>query len=384
MAFSSADKGKGRAADAGTAAPPSDSDTAPLLPPSSPKPSTSSSATPRRSRLRHGRGPLIRDSDDEGSVGSEIGQHPTARSSSRRTTAPSASQMICTLLAIVFVVLLVAMACLHLWIGHVISEQGQHGDLEEMAQRGVLFAGPSAVRFVQGGSEDTAMVVEMDGMAGVDVRKALDWESKEKGGWLRRAEGRIARWGVRRMSTVSVGVGRAMLFDGHQDIEQADQLVVVEGLDTIRLPLSYPSFADPLPQMDSFTLRIPVSFPSPESLAKVAHKAWDDRAYRARVEVDDVLVSLGGAETTGLFGSLLRRIGGVNVGRIARQISGAGEFSHLLSFAFKAEPPIISARASWRFRPFLPRQPHVVQDLRDAHPFPPQHDRHRPLGRGQA
>lgn len=325
MAFSTADKGKGRAPDGSSVAPPSDSDTSPLLPPNSPKPSTSSSATPRRTRLRHGRGPLIRDSDDEGSVGSDQGHTLAARSSSRRSTAPSATQMLCTLLGVLFISLLLVMAVLHLWIGHVIAEQGKHGDLEEMAQRGVLFAGPSAVRFVDGGGKGTAMVVEMDGMAGVDVRRALDWEHKEKGGWLRRAEGRVARWGVRRMSTVSVAVGRALLFDGHQDIEHADELVRVEGLDTIRLPLSYPSMADPLPQMDPFTIRIPVSFPSPEVLSKVARQAWDDRVYRARIEVDDVLVTLGGADTTGLFGSLVRRVGGVTVGRIARKMTGEGE-----------------------------------------------------------
>lgn len=334
MAFSTADKGKGRAPE--SAGQPADSDTSPLLPRDSPKPSThTSSTTPqRKNRLRHGRGPLIRDSDDEGSIGSESSLRPRSRSNSllyvtRRGGAATTTQVLCTLLGVFFVTLLLALALLHLWIGHIISEQGNHGDLEEMAQRGVLFAGPSAVRFVDGGEDgSSAMVVELDGMAGVDVRKALDWESKDDGGWLRRAEGRIARWGVRQLGAASVGIERVMLFDAHEDIEDARQLVVIEDIAPIRLPLSYPSKANPLPRMEPFTLRVPISFPTPEALAEIAKKAWENRAYRARIEVEEVIVKLGGAEARGLLGTLVRKFGGVSAGaRISREVAGKGELS---------------------------------------------------------
>lgn len=333
MASTPVDKGKGRAHDTQL-----QHEAAPLLPPSSPKPSThASSSTPqRRNRLRHGRGPLIQDSeDDDASIASESStRRPRSRSASllyrRAGAATTTTRVLCTFLGIVLLSLLVALAVLHLWIGHVISEQGNHGDLEEMAQRGVLFAGPSAVRLGGGGGE-AAVVVELDGMAGVDVRKALDWESKDEGGWLRRAEGRIARWGARKLGSVSVAFDRAMLFDAHEEIDQARQLVVVQGVETIRLPLSYPSKADPLPQMHPFTLRIPVAFPTPEVLAEVARKAWDDHKYAARVELDDLHVTLGGAKTKGLFGSIVRRMGRVTVGPVAREIYGKGKHRSVAS-----------------------------------------------------
>ncbi|GAA5937774.1 uncharacterized protein JCM15063_002112 [Sporobolomyces koalae] len=280
-------KGKTRAP-----ADPNDLESAPLLSPSSPSPSNNH----RKSRFRDGRPDL--DADDEdlaGLVNSEeddglIRVVPAAPQRNRLSIA----SICCLFFAFLFVLSLVVAATLHLWVGHLLSEQAKHGSVDDMAQRGLLFVGPSSVKVspVEDGSESLALMLEVEGMAGIDARKALGWETKEDGKWLRRVENKLARWAVRKAHGVTVNVGRVELYEGTDALEPLNPLVVVEGMDALDLPLSYPTKAEPIPKMKAFTLRIPVTFPSPRDLVAYGQAVWDSREYSLDAVLPHLSVSL--------------------------------------------------------------------------------------------
>ncbi|GAA5999976.1 uncharacterized protein JCM10292_003563 [Rhodotorula paludigena] len=309
-----------------------DLETAPLLAASSDPPAATSSPARKPTRLRHGRGPLVRDdSDDDGepfppnssedddAVRFVAAPHPSLAARKRW----SFGSVLCLVFSIVFVALLVALAAVHLWVGHLLSEQARHGDAEAMAQRGLVWAGPSAVRVAANTAGD-GLVVELDGMAGIDVRKALDWEDKDDSkSWFRRQEGRIARWGVRKVRSVSVDVGQVALFDASAgSTAQTDPLVVVDSLDTLRLPLSYPSKREPLLTMHSFTLHVPLRFPAPHDLVDFGKAAWEAKSYRVRADVRDVVAQVGETGTRGVFGWVLRRMQATRVTGLERIVDG--------------------------------------------------------------
>ncbi|GAA5867183.1 hypothetical protein JCM1840_001513 [Sporobolomyces johnsonii] len=316
-------KGKGRASDSFARS--GDLETAPLLTPDS----SSTRSTPhRKSRLRHGRGPLVRDDSDDDeplssnfSDGDDLLRVLAANQVSQPRERLTFGSIACFFFAFLFVALLLSVAAMHLWIGHLISEQGKHGTAEEMAQRGLLWAGPSAVRMqvVEGG--EPLLMLEMDGMAGIDVRKALDWEAKEGGGWMRRMEGRVARWGIRKARSVAVSVAKVAIYDAGDD-DRSTPLVVVDGMETLRLPLSYPTKADPLPTMQPFTLHVPIFVPSPDALARFGSSAWENRQYRVQADVHDISVLVGEADAPGIFGTIMRRMGAVKISEVTRQMIG--------------------------------------------------------------
>ncbi|GAA5825481.1 hypothetical protein JCM11251_007004 [Rhodosporidiobolus azoricus] len=353
------DKGKAKVNGNGTATAfdsASDLERAPLLPADeASSPATSTTPTPtqaaKKTRLRHGRGPLVPDSDDEDSHGGstlrpnnvseddpEGGlryvQVVRPEQPARRWTWAS---VLCLVSSLIFCFALVLLAAVHLWVGHLMSEQAKHGTPEEMAQRGLLWEGPSAVRVQalegngEGGNEGGGLVMEVDGMAGVDVRKALDWEMRDNEGkglgrWMRRWEGRVARWGIAKAKTVAVQVGDIAIYDASllsaYDNDQVDPLIVVPSLSTLHLPLSYPSKSDPLPTLSAFTLRIPLSFPSPQSLASFAEKVWEVKTYSVRADIGTVGVTVGEEKTKGVAGWFLRKMGKINVSGLSRVQNG--------------------------------------------------------------
>ncbi|BGP09945.1 hypothetical protein JCM10049v2_005823 [Rhodotorula toruloides] len=317
-------KGKSRASDPFERS--NDLESAPLL--SSP----SSSGGKRKQRLRHGRGPLVReDSDADEPLPSNdsdeeeeqrvrlVSVHPAEHARARWTL----SSIACLIFGLVFCLALLALAVLHIWVGRLVSEQARHGTAEEMAQRGMVWAGPSAVR-VQASQGGEGLVVEVDGMAGIDVRKALDWEEKDEGGWVRRMEGRIARWGVKKAKSVTVEVGEVAIYDasGGEQSASSDPLVLVNSLDSLRLPLSYPTLSNPLPTMQPFTLHIPLSFPSPQHLADFAKAVYASKDYRVRAEIREVVAQVGEGKGRGPAGWVMRRIKKTKVTDLARVVEG--------------------------------------------------------------
>ena len=337
-----ASKGKARASDAFDRS--NELETAPLLAASTPDSTSSSSSKPagaaaKQGRLRHGRGPLVKDdSDDEGDLPTRnggVGHHhdddgdedgmrlvsvrrPSSTSHGRGWTVGS---VLCLLSGILFVTLLVVLAVLHLWVGRLLSEQTRHGDPQEMAERGLLWAGPSAVR-VRANEAGSGMLVELDAVAGIDVRRALDWERKDKGGWIRRAEGRIARWGVRKARSVSVNVGEVAIYDDCGGWDGEGPLIVVPSLETLTLPLSYPTEANPVPDMHPFTLHVPLDFPSPANLARFGQRVWDDKIYAVRAEIREVVAQVGAPHTRGVAGWFIRRMKATRVTGLARNVVG--------------------------------------------------------------
>ncbi|KPV78037.1 uncharacterized protein RHOBADRAFT_50558 [Rhodotorula graminis WP1] len=331
-------KGKARASDAFDRS--NDLETAPLLA-STP---SSSPAAAHQSRLRHGRGPLVNDdSDDErdrstanGTANHLGGNHdddddddddgmrlvsirrPSSSSHARGWTVGS---VLCLLSSILFVTLLVVLAVLHLWVGRLLSEQTRHGDPQQMAERGLLWAGPSAVR-VRANEAGAGILVELDAVAGIDVRRALDWERKDDGGWIRRAEGRMARWGVRKARSVSVNVGEVAIYDARDGFDSDQPLVVVPSLETLTLPLSYPTKANPVPDMHPFTLHVPLDFPSPADLARFGQAVWDAKTYAVRAEIREVVAHVGAPHTRGVAGWFLRRMKATRVTGLARVVGG--------------------------------------------------------------
>lgn len=365
-------KGKARAADAFESA--DQLERAPLLPQDDAPLSSDSPAhrAKKSSRLRHGRGPLVPDSDDEGGNASTPLNNDSEDSGTRYVVlAPPSSpghgrrwtwgSVLCTLTGVLLILFLFIMAALHLWVGHLLQEQASHGTADEMAQRGLLWEGPSAVRVQAlpsdgGDGGPGGVLVELDGMAGVDVRKALDWEDREgeKSGWRRRWEGRMARWGVRKAGEVAVSIGEIALYDASSSSfgdDHSEPLLVIPSLDTLRLPLSYPSLANPLPTLRSFTLHVPVTFPTPDALLRFGKDVWARKEYRVRAEVRSVAVKVGDGRARGVGGWMIKRIGGINVANLKRVQEG------LRTSFFASLPPIPPLTLSSPAVPDLPPSP---------------------------
>ncbi|GAA5886201.1 hypothetical protein JCM16303_004459 [Sporobolomyces ruberrimus] len=278
---------------------PSDLESAPLLSPDLDSPSPSSPSTIRKSRFRNGRRDLDADDEDTaGLLGSEDDGLIRVVPAPPPRNRLSCASICCLFFAFLFLLSLVVAAVLHLWVGHLISEQAKHGSPEEMAERGLLLVGPSSVKVspVEDSNEQLRVIVEVEGMAGIDARKALGWETKEDGKWFRRMENKIARWAVHKAHGVNVNVGSVEVYPGFDsevdNLESTNPLVVVEGMDSLHLPLSYPTKGNPIPKMQAFNLRIPVSFPSPRDLVEFGQQVWDSREYSVQAVIPHLSVSL--------------------------------------------------------------------------------------------
>ncbi|KAM0746154.1 hypothetical protein T439DRAFT_330126 [Meredithblackwellia eburnea MCA 4105] len=378
------DKGKARAP---SPTPPSplpnnlsNSESSPLLRPASPSPSNSTpSRKPSGVALRHGRGPLIRDSDDEGSLPSQDGNDDifanddingqitpgTLERGARRGRAasthssgysyiPNLGTVCCTFFIFTFFTLLFLVAIVHLWAGHLLEEIGKSGGSpEEMARRGVIWEGPSAVRVHEGG-DDKTVLLELEGKAGVDVRKALGWEEKDeqRAKWWDRWEGAVVRWAVDKVQDVQLAVGEVAVVDPQAqeyDGERHGQLLSASLKSPIRIPLSYPASKSRRrddkregrhlvdqssdsqhdddekdsysPVLSPVTLSIPITFPNPADLAEFAREAWSTKAYRVRVAVREVEVQAA-EDVKGLLGRLVGRFGAIKVQEVKKIMQG--------------------------------------------------------------
>ncbi|GAA6016438.1 hypothetical protein JCM11491_002412 [Sporobolomyces phaffii] len=323
---------------------PSDLESAPLLSPdleASPSP-----AAVRKSRFRNDRRDLDADDDDDphGVLGAEEDDGLI-----RVVPAPpprhrlGCASICCLFFAFLFVLSLVLAAALHLWVGHLISEQAKHGTPDEMAERGLLFVGPSSVKLspVEQGDDDLRVIVEVEGMAGIDARKALGWEKKEDGKWLRRIENKVARWAVRKAQGVNVNVGRVEVYPGVDRLESSNPLVVVEGVDSLHLPLSYPTKADPIPAMQAFSLRIPVAFPSPRDLLEFGQGVWESKEYSIDAVIPQLSVSLDQRNFVGhiTLGDIQKRLVGI-VPKLPAPPKDPMELVDLVSYsAFESPSP---------------------------------------------
>ncbi|GAA5964895.1 hypothetical protein JCM8115_000145 [Rhodotorula mucilaginosa] len=334
------------------------------------------SATAATRRLRHGRGPIIQDDDDEeeearlddpeaalarptttavdedqrdavddddddddeddddrkpllaNGNGDENGHAVHKRRRGRRGGTSCAS-VCCIALSTLFISFLIVLALAHLWIGHLISEEERrhaHESAEQIVQRGLLVAGPSAIRIVtpppsssgaigEGEEEGNVVVVEMDIVMGMDVRKSLGWQDKDGAGrtsWRARTEAKLARWAVSRADHVNVRVHGLALYpdpaeptttlslsNSNEQTPPPPPLVRIDDPSALAfsLPLSYPSpndYGDDGLRTETYTFTIPLTFPEPKQLVEFGKRVWDEKWYRVRAEVEQVVVIVGG------------------------------------------------------------------------------------------
>ncbi|GAA5878907.1 hypothetical protein JCM3774_004366 [Rhodotorula dairenensis] len=344
------------------------------------RPATAASRTARK-RLRHGRGPIIHsdddgdgdddDDDDQSTVTATanlttttsddpeaallvaptkpdrtVGQQPQQQHKRRRRgRGRSCASWCCAALGTAFLVALVVLAVLHLWVGHLLAEERTRNSSPELfVRRGLILTGPSAVRIVTTPSPSAAaashnavaeaeadgeIVIEVDVVMGMDVRKGLDWQDKDaKEGtptsWRKRTEAKLVRWAVSRADHVDVSVSGISLYPAQDDDDESgepvtavasvqsrsndndDALIRLDPTDAIAfsLPLSYPSppsrngdgngDADEAPRTDSYTFVIPLRIPNPRHLVEFGKLVYDEKRYHVKIEIDEVIVKVGG------------------------------------------------------------------------------------------
>lgn len=338
----------------------------PVLPPDSPI-----ATRPPPTRLRHGRGPIIQDQDDDdmddpeaalasrppttaiaaaaadddqvddddddddvrkpllangngngnGNGSGNEEATPTAQLNKRRRGQACAS-VCCIALSTLFISFLVLIAIAHLWIGHLMAEEQRrhaHESVEQIVQRGLLVAGPSAIRIVtppsssEAANNNNVVVVEMDLVMGMDVRKSLGWQDKDaspKSGWRAKTEARVARWAVARADHVNVQVHGLALYPDPAEPTTTTTLTLADSTPlpplvriddpsalAFSLPLSYPSpndMGDDGLRTESYTFTIPLTFPEPKQLVEFGERVWDEKRYRVRAEIEQVVVIVGG------------------------------------------------------------------------------------------
>lgn len=351
------------------------------------------SATAATRRLRHGRGPIIQDDDDEeeearlddpeaalarttttaaaaavvdedqrdavddddddddddrkpllaNGNGDENGHAVHKRRRGRRGGTSCAS-VCCIALSTLFISFLIVLALAHLWIGHLISEEERrhaHESAEQIVQRGLLVAGPSAIRIVtppppsgaigEGEEGGNVVVVEMDIVMGMDVRKSLGWQDKDGAGrtrWRARTEAKLARWAVSRADHVNVRVHGLALYpdpaeptttlslsNSNEQTPPPPPLVRIDDPSALAfsLPLSYPSpndYGDDGLRTETYTFTVPLTFPEPKQLVEFGKRVWDEKRYRVRAEIEQVVVIVGGGGGAGSGSEEKRRRGG--------------------------------------------------------------------------
>lgn len=251
------------------------------------------------------------------------GNATTAHVHKRRGGRASCASVCCIALSALFISFLVLVALAHLWIGHLIAEEQRrhaHESQEQIVQRGLLVAGPSAIRVVppSDGRNDNVVVIEMDVVMGMDVRKALGWQDKDAttskaGNWRARTEAKLARWAVSRADHVNVRVHGLALYPDPEptttllsDSQEQTPLPPLVRIDdpsalAFSLPLSYPSpndMGDDGLRTETYTFSIPLTFPEPKQLVEFGKRVWDEKRYRVRTEIEQVVVVVGAGSGT--------------------------------------------------------------------------------------
>ncbi|KAM0790302.1 hypothetical protein ACM66B_005603 [Microbotryomycetes sp. NB124-2] len=208
----------------------------------------------RKVTVRHGRGPLIRDSDDdydeddEAQLGTqdeqgldESNEHSSLLGRRRinkflkpRTkrlhkrhddnkndddkrksrASCTTTRCLCTTLIIVVTLLLALIAVLHVWIGHVMGRHQTYAGPEQF-RKGLIVRGPYRLDIdAPVGSVPGPIIVEADLEIGFDVRKALGWQGRQRtGSWLEKTEDKLARWTIRNLGHVRVSVSEVEVQD---------------------------------------------------------------------------------------------------------------------------------------------------------------------------
>jgi len=359
MSASSSLKGKGRA-------PAPDVDPRPGQ--SAPPPVRSKPA------FRHGRGPIIPDDDEESASGVIVvnreGEGDDERTHLLYAAGPGGelepvgpgtprrgpswrAWVVVFLLAGGFVVLLLV-ALVHLWVGHVVSDQGRRGGLEEMARRGITLEGPFQVGLREGQAENEVIVL-VNLTAGVDARRGLGWEDKEthQASILNEWEAYWARLAVRATDSVEVTLTALELSTAHANGSEST-LLVVPALASVRVPVSYPRGAEPA-RTTPLGLSVPLRFPDADAAGRFAYAVWDSKKYAVRVRAKQVEVRAGKPGQGGVSGWALRRFGDRNLGTVEQKVKGTREWATLSRKLIHLTASVADPLSRWQSLPCLAR-----------------------------
>ena len=87
----------------------------------------------------------------------------------------------------------------HFFVGRTLQRMSQSGGMEAMGRTGLLYNGPSAIRMES--VNDDGATIRVQGRAGVDARRAMDWEQSSVIGQIQQG---LTRWAVRQTNSIDI------------------------------------------------------------------------------------------------------------------------------------------------------------------------------------
>lgn len=229
----------------------------------------------------------------------------------------SLRKLLCGVGITILVLIMLALALLHIYIGHIVSERSKTLDVE----RGIVLEGIHGIRILPQSTSvgrekrRNRIVVEIEGKAGIDVRRALGWNDEDISAWSTTWETMIMSKIVKQLGTVNVVMDALSLRDG----DGGEHLMEIEST-SIVLPVSYRTVQSPRVQLDDFTLFLPLTLPDPAQMAPYFRKVIVTRKFDLIGEAERIVV--GTDDQVGIFGWIMNRVGGLEMGGMTRRIAG--------------------------------------------------------------
>ncbi|EGG10435.1 uncharacterized protein MELLADRAFT_115407 [Melampsora larici-populina 98AG31] len=322
----------------------------------------------RASRLSHGRGPIMPDSDDESLDNHNQQAHSETRlftpfrtnsnsrsriysamkspdagtqrsiiyrststllthcsddSSIRRRAVSSRTKRFCVAFSLFTVALaFLLFAIVHIWIGNLVSQQLKSTDSPlDMIKRGIVISKePDHVAI--SGIEENTITLSLAFRMGLDVRQSLGWEHKDMrdANVWQRVESRLAKWFVNTSQNARVIISKPVQirplyysidqnFTSQLDLSE-DKMIEVD-LPPFDMPIGYPVEKSTEVSIDEIAklvrFQLPIKITSSETLKKTLMSAWEDRRVNLAISVADVHVQIEYDRFPSMFHSLLRK-----------------------------------------------------------------------------
>lgn len=285
------------------------------------------------------------DGDDADSVDELLGswhsKHSRSRRRSWRRYVPTWKTGICYFLFFLLGLAFLAFAIIHMWIGRFVSEQlGDGGVLvKERAQDALVWRGPDQIKIVKMDADSTVVRVNM--RMGIDVRTVFGWNTTtfnterlhtmdtHKLSWPRRTERKLIGWATRKTGQASVDLPSPILL---LDLSNTTQAMAATGLEgPITLPLYFPKSetydADDLSWLKSISLTVPFQVLEPNLMAAFINQTLEEKFGSVRVKVQEANLSLGKEEDRSWLARIVSRYGGQKIEDIQVDQSFEGMFA---------------------------------------------------------
>jgi hypothetical protein len=230
----------------------------------------------------------------------------------QRQQRMSIRKLLCGLGLGLLVLIMLSLVILHLCIGHLVSERSKTLDVE----RGLVLEGIHGIRIVPSFvADENQIVVEIEGRAGIDVRRALGWDDRDISAWATTWETQIMSRIVKEIKTLVVQVEGLSIKDG------LDAKVLMKIADTsITLPVSYRTVNSPRVTINDFKLSLPFTLPNPKQLGSSARRVVEEKRFDVIGEAGRIIV--GTDEIGGAFGWIMNQIGGLDIGGMSKRVNG--------------------------------------------------------------